>query len=263
MAGGLPLAAVTRILVLAPHPDDEIVGFAARIARQREAGASVSVLFLTDGVPAAEVLWPWQRRRRPAWVARRRAEAEAVAALLGLDWHGFVDIPTRRLKDEFAKARAAVLAAIAGRRIDHLWAPAYEGGHQDHDTASFLGHGLAGAVTVFEAPLYTFAGGRVRTQTFIDGPEGEVLILSPVERAEKRRLLALYASERGNLDYVGLDSECLRPLVGYDYARPPHPGRAFYQRFQWVPFRHPRIDFTTPEAVCRRLATLCRGAGEG
>ncbi len=35
-----------------------------------------------------------------------------------------------------------------------------------------------------------------------------------------------------------------RPFAGYDYARPPHPGVLFYQRFQWVWPRHPRVDYT-------------------
>jgi len=40
-----------------------------------------------------------------------------------------------------------------------------------------------------------------------------------------------------------------RPLPRYDYAAPPHPGRLFRERFQWVPLRHPRIDFTPSARV--------------
>ena len=29
----------------------------------------------------------------------------------------------------------------------------------------------------------------------------------------------------------------------HDYAAPPHAGTLFRERFHWVPFRHPRIDF--------------------
>ncbi len=38
-----------RILVVAPHPDDEVFGTGGLIAAQREAGAAVTVLFLTNG----------------------------------------------------------------------------------------------------------------------------------------------------------------------------------------------------------------------
>jgi LmbE family N-acetylglucosaminyl deacetylase len=242
------------ILVLAPHPDDEVVGFAARIARRRAMGARIEILFLTDGIPPAEALWPWSRSGRPARVVRRRAEAEAVARRLGVVIAGFLDIPSRRLKDHLAEARDAVRAALARGAAGELWVPAYEGAHQDHDAANFLASRLGG-VAVWEAPLYGFAGGEVRRQEFLDGGVGaDVVTLTAEERQAKRDLLAVYASERGNLDYVGCEREALRPLAAYDYSRPPHPGKTFYQRFQWVPFRHPRVDFTTPEEVCRALA---------
>lgn len=83
-----------------------------------------------------------------------------------------------------------------------------------------------------------------------------ILWLSPAEQAAKRALLALYASERGNLRRIGLTREGLRPLPRHDYSRPPHPGPCFYQRFQWVPFRHPRVDFTSPDDICVRLAEI-------
>src|SRR5205823_9796815 len=50
-----------RILVLAPHPDDEIVACGIAALRARAAGAQVFVLYLTTGVPVRGVLWPWQR----------------------------------------------------------------------------------------------------------------------------------------------------------------------------------------------------------
>lgn len=243
------------VLVLAPHPDDEVVGFSALIGRRRAVGAAVSVLFLTDGLPAAEVLWPWHRRRRPAMAARRRDEAERVARAMGLETTIFLDIPSRRLKDELTLAGAAIADAVARLGIGAVWAPAYEGGHQDHDATSFLASRLKPGLPVFEAPLYNFAGGVVRSQAFPSPPglDAELVALTPEEQAEKRRLLAMYDSERRNLDYVEAGREALRPQPDYDYGRPPHPGKTFYQRFQWVPFRHPRVDFTTPEEVCRAL----------
>lgn len=242
------------ILVLAPHPDDEVVGFSALIGRSLAVGARVAVLFLTDGIPAADVLWPWQRARRAQWVVRRRDEARAACALLGAEVAGFLDIPTRRLKECLSAATAAVQAEISRRGVDDVWVPAYEGGHQDHDVASALASCLG--VRVFEAPLYNFAGGVVRSQIFPDGDDSGTVTLTADEQAAKRRLLAVYASEQGNLDYVATGREALRPQRRYDYTQPPHPGKTFYQRFQWVPFRHPRVDFTRPEEVCRALVSF-------
>jgi LmbE family N-acetylglucosaminyl deacetylase len=257
-----------RILVLAPHPDDEVVGCCAALGRALREGARASCLYLTTGVPAREVLWPWARRRHGRRVERRRAEARRAAALLGIAPVDFAAVPSRRLKEHLGPARARVQAALRELAIDLLWVPAYEGGHQDHDAASFLASTLRDAVEVWEFSEYNYAGGRVRAQAF-PRPSGaeRAIELDGEERARKRRALALYASERGNLRHVGVAREVLRPLAAYDYSRPPHPGTLFYQRFQWVP-RHPRVDHTRPEEVCaafRRFAAAaaCRRGAPG
>ncbi|OAN49259.1 hypothetical protein A6A04_03855 [Paramagnetospirillum marisnigri] len=250
------------ILVLAPHPDDEVVGFSALIGRARVRGSRVAILTLTDGIPAAEVLWPWQRRGREERAERRQAEAAEAARLLDVDSLGILDIPSRRLKDKFQEARQAVAEVIERLRPDALWVPAYEGGHQDHDVASLLAAGFRSRLAVFEAPLYNFAHGRVNSQSFIDPDEDytqSILVLTAAEREAKRRQLAAYASEAGNLDYVETEREGLRRQPSHDYSRPPHPGRCFYQRFQWVPFPHPRIDSITPEELCRAMGQLTGG----
>lgn len=50
-----------RILLLIPHPDDEVAGCCAAVGRARGARCRVFGLFLTDGVPDKRSLWPWQR----------------------------------------------------------------------------------------------------------------------------------------------------------------------------------------------------------
>lgn len=39
----------TRVLVIAPHPDDEVIGLSGLMLKSIESGAAVHVLFLTDG----------------------------------------------------------------------------------------------------------------------------------------------------------------------------------------------------------------------
>lgn len=252
----LPIADLgRRILILVPHPDDEVVGCCAAIGRVRAAGAEVFCLFLTTGLPARHVLWPWQRADHGVMVGRRRDEARQVAALLGIEPVAFAEVPSRELKGHLAEARDGALEAITRLGIDAIWAPAYEGGHQDHDAANAIAGALTGHAAVFEFAEYNFLGGRVHSQGFpsVNGTEREIA-LSDAETNLKRQALALYRSERSNLSYVGVTRECLRPLAACDYARPPHGGRLFYQRFHWVPFRHPRVDFTRPDEVCRALA---------
>src|SRR5580700_10422568 len=87
-----------RILILAPHPDDEVVACGIATVRARARGAAVRACFLTTGIPARELLWPWQSRTYDARLRRRRAEAAAAAALLGIETHAFLDIPARCLR---------------------------------------------------------------------------------------------------------------------------------------------------------------------
>jgi hypothetical protein len=243
-----------RILVLAPHPDDEVVGCAVALRRAMADGASARILFLTTGVPAREVLWPWARVRHREMVERRRGEAVRAVKLLGAEIAGFQHWPTRTLKDELPAAER--LARAAAHQASEVWAPAWEGGHQDHDVANWIASRLD--LPVLEFAEYSFFGGEVRSNAF-PGGDGSIA-LTPDEQAWKRNLLAVYASERSNLRHIRVEREALRPLPRHDYAHPPHEGRLFYQRFQWVPFRHPRIDFTQAHEVCRALANGTRDA---
>jgi len=256
------MTAAGRILILVPHPDDEVVGCAVAARRAVLAGRAVLALYLTTGVPPRELLWPWQRRHYAALVARRRAEAEAAAALLGILPVGFAQLPARRLKSALAPTLRRIEEVIAERRIEEVWTPAFEGGHQDHDATNLIASRLKPRVGVSEFAEYHAAGGKIASQRFVSrqGDERE-LVLSAEEAAFKRRALALYRSERRNLAHVRCERECLRPLGAYDYAAAPHPGRLFYARFQWVPFRHPRVDFDPPAQVYAALARFAAETG--
>ncbi|HWD57218.1 MAG TPA: PIG-L family deacetylase [Stellaceae bacterium] len=252
--GSNKLSAARRILILAPHPDDEIVACGIAARRARGEGAQLFVLYLTTGVPPRELLWPWQRGSHAARVARRRDEALAAAALIGLEPAGFLDIASRRLVGRLDDAAAALGRAVAEISPESLWVPAFEGAHQDHDAANALAATFHGRLPVWEFAAYNRAGGKVRSNRFADARGGVIeLRLTREEAALKRRALALYASERGNLAHIRAAEEAYRPLPRHDYGAPPHAGTLFRERFQWVPFRHPRIDFTPSAEVYAML----------
>ncbi len=253
-----------RILILAPHPGDEVIGCAAAIGRARAEGAAAHVLYLTTGVPPAETLWSWDRDGHPALVATRREEAEASAAMLGVRVAGFRDIPARTLKSDLKDARDAIREALDDVKADMVWVPTYEGGHQDNDVTNSLGSALNADVEVWEFAEYNSAAGWSASHRFPrpNGGERDVA-LTEDEKAAKRAALDIYASARATLGHVKLDRECFRPIAAYDYGHPPHPGLLFYQRFQWVPFRHPRVDYTDPGEVCRAITGFDPGEPGG
>jgi len=242
-----------RILVLIPHPDDEAVGCAAAIEKARQQGARVFSAYLTCGVPAPEMLWPWQRKSHIRRVLRRRQEANRAANALGLEIASDQQIPTRTLRLALEGTHRLIQRLIRHLSIDMLWTPAYEGGHQDHDVTNFLASTFRSMLPLWEFSEYNFAGGRARSQEFFS-PNGseKTILLTEEEQRRKRATLGLYRSERANLRHIWIEKEVFRPLAEYDYSQPPHSGKLFYQRFQWMPF-HPQVDSTKPEAVCQAM----------
>lgn len=226
----------------------------AAIGRAQAEGAKLYALYLTHGCIAPEVRWPWDRSKHDQHVGRRRDEAMRAAKLLKLIPAGWSSRPARSLWQHLPAVSTDITKAVAEHQIDQIWTPAYEGGNADHDVVSALVSRLTPAVSVLEFAEYNFAGGRAHSQEFpaLNGSE-QVIQLTEAERELKKQALEIYQSERGNLSYVKTERECFRPLAGYDYSQPPHDGTLWYARFQWVPFRHPRVDFTNPLEVCQAI----------
>ncbi|AIF47740.1 GlcNAc-PI de-N-acetylase [Dyella japonica A8] len=81
----------TRLLVVAPHPDDESIATGELIQQVRQAGGEVQIVLLTNGDNNP---WPqrWVERRirigadeRRRWGERRRAEVARALTQLGVD----------------------------------------------------------------------------------------------------------------------------------------------------------------------------------
>ena len=121
---------MTRAVVVAPHPDDEVLGCSAVLH-----DASVTVVHVTDGVP------PWTAEPdRAGLEARRAAEsAEAWSCLSSRVEHvrlGFADLAAWRSVDEIASSLASV---IGSADVDTVYLPAYQLGHPDHDATYVAG----------------------------------------------------------------------------------------------------------------------------
>lgn len=81
-----------HVLVIAAHPDDEVLGCGGTIARHRADGDQVSLLFLADGVGARG-----DTSARTAELPARRAAGDAAAELLGATAPIYLDFPDNRL----------------------------------------------------------------------------------------------------------------------------------------------------------------------
>jgi LmbE family N-acetylglucosaminyl deacetylase len=139
-----------RLLILAPHPDDESIATGGLVQHARDAGAAVRVVVLTDG---DNNLWPqrWIEKRwridasaRARWGARRREEARAAMGVLGMaDADArFLGLPDLGLTDLLMRADRAIIAvlrdAIAEFAPTLLALPALSDRHPDHSSAYIL-----------------------------------------------------------------------------------------------------------------------------
>ena len=119
-----------RVLVVAPHPDDETLGCGGTIALLADRGASVTVLTASDGEATMGSRLSEQETGRT-----RRAEAERAAGLLGADAR-FLALPDGKLADHLDGLAAGVAAAIAELDPEAVFAPWLLDGTSDHRATS-------------------------------------------------------------------------------------------------------------------------------
>jgi LmbE family N-acetylglucosaminyl deacetylase len=140
-----------RWLVLAPHPDDEVLATGGLLQRLAAARVPVGVLLLTNG---GNNPWPqrWLERRwsldaeaSARWGARRQAETERALAHLGLDPRevltaiGWPDGGLTQLLDTDPEGCVARLANEFERtRPTHVAVPGAGDRHPDHNAAAVM-----------------------------------------------------------------------------------------------------------------------------
>ncbi len=86
------------VLVMAAHPDDEVLGCGGSLARFADAGARVHVAFLADGVGArvGDAVSTQNPGASPELAARREA-AQRACKILGVSSISFDDFPDNRM----------------------------------------------------------------------------------------------------------------------------------------------------------------------
>lgn len=119
-----------RVLVFAPHPDDEAAGPGGTLALHRRQGDPVRVVVVTDGRNGDA-----ERRHDPTDYAALRAE-ESRRGLheLGVDDVVFWGLPDGHAPSDadLAAAVARAVAELASFRPDVVYLPWQREGHPDH-----------------------------------------------------------------------------------------------------------------------------------
>lgn len=175
-----------RVLVLAPHADDDAIGCGGMLLMHVAAGAQVHLAYLTDGAQGAE------GAARATLARRREAEARAYAADLGAAGCSFLGEPDGGLRVHAALVDRlhALLQSVAPEVV---YVPHPLDTHEDHwQTARALATALQG----------TTARPRVRGyEVWSPLPANGVADITPLlER--KLELIGHFASQLASTDYV-------------------------------------------------------------
>jgi len=185
-----------RILVLAPHMDDEVIGCGGALARHAQAGATTQVVFLTDGRYGSSQLQRLsgedRQRAQLELIETRKQEARRALQILGVDDIVYVDAEDGRL-GETPWAAERLRGILEKFQPDIVYVPYFLEQHPDHLAASRV---LLDATRNTPLDFQCFAY-EVWTPLF---PNCLVEIDAVVER--KRQALSQYASQLRDADYL-------------------------------------------------------------
>ena len=187
-----------RTMIVAPHPDDDVIAAGGLIQRVVANGGEVSVVYVTDGENNP---WPqrYMKRKwmlgaddRAEWGAMRRREALASLERLRVPSEAtrFLAFPDQkitalarrgdmRLRDELRQAiesfRPTLIVSPSGRDV-----------HSDHRTIAWFTHAAAGAIDVTTYVVHS----APRADRLIG-----TVILSEREQRRKREAIECHASQ--------------------------------------------------------------------
>jgi N-acetyl-1-D-myo-inositol-2-amino-2-deoxy-alpha-D-glucopyranoside deacetylase len=194
---GLPLE---RTMIIAPHPDDDVIAAGGLIQQVLAAGGELSILYVTDGENN-----PWPQRAmerrlildeadRRRWGSMRRSEALASLSVLGAPGSAstFLGFPDHRmaslLLDGDRRPEHALAAAMDAFDPTLVIMPSHHDRHPDHRAiASFSSAALSGRSVTVRTYVIHGPSAPARIQT--------VVPLSAGERERKARAIESHRSQ--------------------------------------------------------------------
>jgi LmbE family N-acetylglucosaminyl deacetylase len=230
-------------LVVAAHPDDEVIGAGAQLPRL----AHAFFIHVTDGAPRdmrdATLLG---LETREAYAALRRRELIRALAVAGIDAQytmqlGCVDQEAAFNLRDLTWRMFNIFQELQPRTV---FTHPYEGGHPDHDATAFACHAAARLIkkrgkhppTLFEFTSYHARDGhRVEGEFLPAKIHTDVMTfrLKSEQQQLKRQLYDCFESQKKVLAGFPIGVERFRLAPRYDFTTPPHEGKLYYENFPW------------------------------
>lgn len=188
-----------RILVVAPHMDDEVFGCGGTLTRAAALGSEIRVVFISDGSqgydPARVDLTPEALAVFEQQLSEtRKAEAKRAGAILGYSEPVFLDLPDGRVAHAISGATQRLAQLIREVSPDVVFLPFFTDPHPDHWASNRLlieaaaAGGLGPAVMCWGYEVWS----PLVANTFVD-------VTAVMER--KQQAMAVFESQTIDVDY--------------------------------------------------------------
>lgn len=199
-------SSTSRVMLIAPHPDDEALACSVMLQRAVRAGSAIRVVYATDGENnpwpqrAIQRKWRLNGADRKRWGELRRAEALAALSVLGVDAASvrFLALPDQKLTD-FLLSRSRELIRslsklIALWRPTDLFVPSISDTHPDHNSLAVMLRVSSSELLSLGDPIsiwsYLVHG---RSPAFFD--RAEIVRQSAIETAIKLRAINCHKTQ--------------------------------------------------------------------
>jgi LmbE family N-acetylglucosaminyl deacetylase len=225
------------VLVIAAHQDDEALGLGLTLAKHRNKGDRVTVVFTTNGAVGNR---KESSAKQQAVSATRFKEACDALAVIGIDpaHIACLGFPAEGLHRYIPEASADIAALLRAMVPHVIYVHAIEGGHLDHDVTAFVVQEVSaklGVAPVFEWAEYNrearggqpISDARFASDPYVADFECAPTLFDQTEFTSKQEMLARYPSQAVSIRYYPFRGEILRR------ARPIHllPRLAYFTRF--------------------------------
>ncbi len=187
----------SRVVVLAPHPDDEILGCGGALADLLDRGARVDVVLVTDGAAGA------RDAEERARIASRRLEESrrALEALGGGALHAGT-FPDRGLAERLGEVAALLDRWLVEAAPDLVFAPSPVETHPDHRAVAAALFGVA-ARGARDPAARALEGATVAFFELSQPFRPNFLFDATRVLARKERAMGELASQAAERDYAG------------------------------------------------------------
>lgn len=186
-----------RVLVLAPHYDDEVLGCGGLLTSLAAANAEVRVLFLSDGSGGVE------GADDPAeYSRRRRHEADQSLRVLGVGRCGDLGLPDGELAEHCDALAAGIRAALEEQRPDLILVPSPLEVSIDHCASFAALYDVLSPLRNDDELTSDLSTARVLLYEVNRPANPDILIDVSAEIKTLRRAMACYASQQERHDYL-------------------------------------------------------------